>query len=242
MKLLFLDESGDHSLFKIDPSYPMFVLGGIIVDQSYAEDMIQQDLDSFKQKMFGTKDLILHTADISRNRNGFERLKDTAFRQAFYEGLNTLMAKWQYKVIACAVRKDYHLQRYGSAALDPYLLSLNVLVEQFCFELGEAGGGIMVVEGRDAYLNAQLELAWINLKLQGTEHFRGVEIARRISALNVRAKQQNIAGLQLADLVVSPIGRYVLGKKSHEDWRIIESKFRQIEGKYQDVGLVVLPK
>jgi len=32
MKVLFLDESGDHSLNVIDPQYPVFVLGGVIVD------------------------------------------------------------------------------------------------------------------------------------------------------------------------------------------------------------------
>jgi hypothetical protein len=32
VKLLFLDESGDH----IDPQYPLFVLGGVIVDKDYA--------------------------------------------------------------------------------------------------------------------------------------------------------------------------------------------------------------
>ena len=29
MKVLFLDESGDHNLSVIDPQYPMFVLGGV---------------------------------------------------------------------------------------------------------------------------------------------------------------------------------------------------------------------
>lgn len=37
MKVLFLDESGDHNLAVIDPSYPLFVLGGVIVEQRYAE-------------------------------------------------------------------------------------------------------------------------------------------------------------------------------------------------------------
>ena len=31
MKVLFLDESGDHNLAVIDPQYPLFVLGGVIV-------------------------------------------------------------------------------------------------------------------------------------------------------------------------------------------------------------------
>ena len=37
MKVLFLDESGDHNLAVIDPQYPLFVLGGIIVVKEYAE-------------------------------------------------------------------------------------------------------------------------------------------------------------------------------------------------------------
>ena len=34
-KIMFLDESGDHSLDKIDNSYPMFVLAGCIFDLDY---------------------------------------------------------------------------------------------------------------------------------------------------------------------------------------------------------------
>ena len=37
MNILFLDESGDHNLSKIDVQYPLFVLGGVITDQEYAE-------------------------------------------------------------------------------------------------------------------------------------------------------------------------------------------------------------
>jgi hypothetical protein len=37
MKMLFLDESGDHNLAIIDPQYPVFVLGGVVLEKSYAE-------------------------------------------------------------------------------------------------------------------------------------------------------------------------------------------------------------
>lgn len=33
MKVLYLDESGDHSLEVVDPQYPVFVLGGIIAEK-----------------------------------------------------------------------------------------------------------------------------------------------------------------------------------------------------------------
>jgi len=35
-------------------------------------------------------------------------------------------------------------------------------------------------------------------------------------------KKDNAAGLQIADLVVTPIGRWAMGKKAHEDWEIIK--------------------
>ena len=35
MKIMFLDESGDHNLEKIDQQYPVFVLAGAIFDNSY---------------------------------------------------------------------------------------------------------------------------------------------------------------------------------------------------------------
>ena len=49
--------------------------------------------------------------------------------------------------------------------------------------------------------------------------------------------------MQLADLVVGPIARVVLGKRTHEDYKIIESKFRRSrEGRIEGVGLVILPR
>lgn len=244
MKILFLDESGDHNLSVIDPQYPVFVLGGIILDKDYAEGPLTEALNDFKHELFGTTSIVLHTADIVRNRNGFEALKDTAFRNHFYARLNKLMRDQKYSVVACAIRKDEHLSRYGVAALDPYLLSLDILVERLCFDIGKvSGGGLIVAEKRDPTLNRELELAWLNLKIQGTRYLRASDIEDRVLALNLRAKGDNIAGLQLADLVVSPIGRHLLGKADKEDWWIVQQKFRRNrQGKMEGFGLVVLPK
>ena len=166
MKVLFLDESGDHNLAVIDPQYPLFVLGDVIVDQDYAEQELTRELQAFKLDLFGRADIVLHTADLARNRNGFERMQDTASRTKFLDKLNTLMRRMTYTVVACVVRKDEHLARYGVAALDPYLLRLDLLVERFCFELGNVtGGGVIVAEKRDATLDHELEIAWLNLKV-----------------------------------------------------------------------------
>jgi len=244
MNILFLDESGDHNLSKIDAQYPLFVLGGVITNQAYAEGTMAEAIADFKRRLFGRDDLILHTADITRNRNGFERLKDSAFRERFYKELNELMRSLEYQVVACVIRKRAHLSRYGLAALDPYLLSLDILVERFCMDIGRTPkSGMIIAEKRGPTLDRQLELSWLNLRIQGTQYMQAVEIDRRIRALTLHDKTENIAGLQLADLVVSPIGRCVLGKAIKEDYRIIESKYRKNwRGKHEGFGLVVLPK
>lgn len=242
-KVLFLDESGDHNLSVIDPAYPMFVLGGVIMDKAYAQTTLTEKMNTLKQELFGRTDIILHTADITRNKNGFERMKEPEFRETFYKKINAFMENLEYQVVACVVKKEEHLSRYGVAALDPYLLSLDILVERLGFEVGIQKQGIIVAEKRDSTLDNQLELAWLNLKVQGTRFLSATDVKNRIASLNMRAKSENIAGLQLADLVVSPIGRKVLGKPCKKDWEIIERKFRTNNmGKYYGFGLVVLPK
>lgn len=79
--------------------------------------------------------------------------------------------------------------------------------------------------------------------MQGTRFLRAAQIERRIQSLNLRNKKANLAGLQLADLVVTPIGRKVLKKSIKEDYRIVESKMRKSpHGRIKGYGLVVLPK
>ena len=114
MKILFLDESGDHNLTVIDVNYPLFVLGGVIVDKDYADGPLTEAFNDFKSRMFGRTDIVLHTADIIRNRNGFERLEDAQFRSQFYKGLNSLVSGLEFTVVACVIRKNDHFRHYRS--------------------------------------------------------------------------------------------------------------------------------
>ena len=189
MKALYLDESGDHNLTVVDPQFPVFVLGGVIVDQDYAEGPLTDALNEFKREMFGRTDIILHTADIVRRRRDFEILKEDGLRERFYHELNQLMDYLSYTVIACAIRKNEHVDRYGVTAMNPYMLSLEVLVERFCYDVGSvADGGLIIAERRERSLDRGLELAWENLTAQGTRFLRPRTIATRIVALNLREK------------------------------------------------------
>ena len=244
MKVLFLDESGDHNLTVIDDNYPVFVLGGVIIDKDYADGPLAEAIDQFKHELFGRTDILLHTADSNRNKNGFESLSNLQFRRFFYEKLNSLVRELDYTVVACAIRKnDLHLH-YGAAAIDLYRLSLHKLAELFCNEIGEVRNeGMIIAESRNPTLDQDLEHTWSSLRRRGPGYSGAEMIRDRIRSLTVRDKKENIAGLQLADLVVSPIGRHVLGKPDKDDWLIVEQKLRRgLGGEVEGYGLVSLPK
>ena len=243
MKILFLDESGDHNLAVIDDNYPVFVLGGVILDGDYAEGPLADVFDDFKSRVLGRTDIVMHTADIVRNRNGFEELKDAGFRSRFYNELNLLMKELPYEVVACAIHKREYLERYGSNAIDPYRLGLRVMVESLCSAMGpREGRGAIIVEKRGESLDQDVEETWKILRTRGTRYTEADVIQETIESLELRDKKENIAGLQLADLVITPIGRHMLGKPDKDDWRIVSEKFRRGPGGHtENYGLFIFP-
>ena len=242
MKLLFLDESGDHSLSIVDIDYPVFVLGGVIVDRANYRNVIAPAIESFKNDHLSDPDVILHTTDILRARNGFEALGDPTTREKFYQGLNELMIELEYTVVACAIRKNAIVEAHRDQAIEPYAMCLEIVAGQFGEEIGDVeDGGFVFAEKRRPDLDDQLDEQWKRLCRSGTELLTAEWIERRVVDLSSKSKKLNVAGLQLADLVVSPIGRHVLGKPGRQDWAIVESKLRRVNGSYEAHGLKILP-
>ncbi len=245
-KILFLDESGDHNLTAIDPQHPIFVLGGVIADKNYAFGEMTSALNKFKKKLFGTNEITLHTADFSRQRNGFENMKDSSFCETFYSTLNALISEMDITIVACAIKKDKHMQRYGMEAIDPYHLSLNILIERFCFEIKSNtvhSQGQIIAEARDPTLDRQLDLAWLDVKVSGTKYVQAVDVNKHITNLSLKNKQDRIAGLEIADAIVTPIARGILQRKSKIDLEILKEKMRKSPtGQIKGYGLVTLPK
>lgn len=85
MKALFLDESGDHDLIKVDPEYPIFVLAGCIMDSQYEEKTLTAALNKFKKDFFGNDKIILHLAEYTRDGKGYEKLRDKDAREQSVE-------------------------------------------------------------------------------------------------------------------------------------------------------------
>jgi hypothetical protein len=192
--------------------------------------------------------MILHTLEFTRNLPGYEAMSRHDFRTQFFQELEQLVRGLEFRIVACAIKKDAHLRKYGLKAIDPYMLSLSIVVERFAFETGAKGGAI-VVESRDETLNNALDLAFLDLKIRGTDFIPASKIRNRIRSFTIRDKKENVAGLQLADIVATPIGRHILGKKTYQSYcsggdffLTVEKKFRaDWKGHYDGMGLVVLP-
>lgn len=248
MKVMYLDESGDHKLNRINPRYPVFVLGGIIVERAYARDVIEPRVRRFKREFFGREDVILHTVDMRNNAGDFEFLTDPPQRAVFYTELNAMLEELEYQVVACAIRKDRHVAQYGVNAVDPYLYALEVLIERFCMELGpQRDGGFISAERRNPTLDRDILEAWEKLRTGGvgTGYAMSQRIEECIVGFDLRDKKPNLATMQLADLVITPIGRRVLNTPEKADqvqWSVVEGKLRRYRGRYEGIGLVVLPR
>lgn len=244
MKIMYLDESGSHNLRVVDPDYPIFVLGGIIVDTTQALGDMEWRIKSLKRRHFGRDGIILHSTDIHHAKRGFERLADPNRRDRFYLELSNLLQTLDYQIVACAIDKTAHVKRYKKRARDPYYYALSVLVERFYLELQEHGKeeGTIIAEKRNELLDDYLAQEWKRLNTQGTGPLNPKSLQEVITSLDTRAKSENIAGLQVADIVLASIGRELLGLAPRLNYSIIEGKYRKnSKGDYKNYGLKLLP-
>ena len=245
VKILFLDESGDHNLINPDPNYLLFVLAGCVISQDLHDQGLVPRLSEFKNKLFGTKDIVLHYVDYTRNKNGFEKMSGKEFRERFYDGLNKIIAETDFTLISCIVDKIKHKEKYRALAIDPYTLSLEIIIERFVkLLIGSKEKGFIIAESRGQQLDNELNLAFLDLKIRGTRFLRPKDIVENIEGFNIKKKEENMAGLQLVDSLVTPIGRkYCKRKNAYLNYDVIKNKFRKIEcGRYKGYGLIIIPK
>jgi hypothetical protein len=244
--MMFLDESGNHDLRRIDPSYPVFVLGGIIAERSYVREVIDPVFRRFKRRHFGRDDIVLHTVDMHKGRGNYGFLTDPSCRTEFFVDLNAMLEGLEFQVIACVVKKVEHVHRYEAEAADPYHVALKYLVERFCLDLGqELDSGFICAERRNPGLDFGLLEVWEELRRAGTEHISAAEIDAKILELDLKDKRPNLSGMQLADLVITPIERHVAGKLAKPNevrWEVVERKLRKVNGEYLGPGLIIRPR
>lgn len=129
-RIVYLDETGDHSLEREDRDFPVFALVMMVCDQdAYSENLVPM-VNRLKFDYFGHECVIIHSRDIRKAQNDFGFLTDRNKRQPFYERINEIMSAPGYYLIASVIRKQEHKARCGRNATNPYDLALTFALER----------------------------------------------------------------------------------------------------------------
>ena len=239
--VIYVDESGDHTLTAIDRDYPVFVLDFcIFLKDSYA-NVVAPQVQAFKFAHFGHDIVVLHEHEIRKQKPPFVFLKSRDKRDAFMDGLNRLIEEADFTIVAAAIHKERLTQRYAAPG-NPYEMALTFCMERAHAFLRDRGQHMLtthiVVERRGKREDDELELAFRRIR-DGANYIGEMPGFEIIFA----DKKTNSAGLQLADLTARPIGRHVLDPaQPNRAWEIIEPKLRRSPaGVVRGWGLKVFP-
>ncbi|NLE39464.1 MAG: DUF3800 domain-containing protein [Pirellulaceae bacterium] len=205
---IYVDEVGNPDLESSDdPNHRFLSLTGVILELSHVETVVHPQMEEIKARFFRSHPddpVIFHRKEMLNARPPFEALKDEVCRQQFDAELLKLLATWDYTVITVCLDKKRHKENYTTWRYDPYHYCLAVLLERFAYFLGRHGSrGDVMAESRGGKEDMRLKKSFTRLWEQGTQYVEPTQFQERFTSrqLKIKTKANNIAGLQLCDLV-----------------------------------------
>lgn len=104
--IVYVDESGDHSLQSIDQSYPIFALAFSIFHKRHYSETIVPVIEKFKFNHFGHDQVILHEHEILKRVGVFNFSGNRSRQQQFMSDLTRIMAFGYFILIATVIEKQ----------------------------------------------------------------------------------------------------------------------------------------
>lgn len=240
--VVYVDESGDHSLEAVDPNYPVFVLSFCVFHKRYYAQTVVAAIETFKFRHFGHDVVVLHETDIRKERGDF-KFTSREHKQAFIDELTGIIDTSNFILIGCLIDKA----RLRERSSNPYHLALGFCLETLHEFMQEKQQQELtthvVVECRGKKEDRDLEL----------EFRRICDGANRLSKplpfeVVFADKKTNSSGLQLADLVARPIGVSTLKpNQPNRAFDVLKRKFFCAGGRanagqgFEGWGLKVFP-
>lgn len=210
---LYIDESGDHGLTKVNPNFPVFLLCGIVINQDQYDDL-RERFNYLKTSIWKNKKVIFHSRDIRKCEKEFQVLFDMELKKKFYENLNKVITESHYHILASAINKNKYIKQYGRLGNDVYELSLSFIIERAVFLLDsmkEVNASLdIIIEKRGKKEDQNLQAHFQRLLSRGTGYVKAERLKGYNISIQFKDQKDNINGLQLADLIAYPIARYVL--------------------------------
>jgi len=217
---MYVDEVGNPDLnASYDHRHRHLSLTGVIIELGHVVAQVFPRLEDLKRRFFGShpdNPIILHRKDLVNARPPFQCLRDPPTRTKFDSELLQLLAELDYVVITVVIDKQAHVEQYRVWRYDPYHYCMKVLLERYVMWLqGIRAEGDVMAESRGGKEDRRLKASFLGLTEAGTEHI-GVETFQRwltSKQLKVKPKSNNIAGLQLADVIAHPSFKAVQARR-----------------------------
>ena len=243
---IYIDEVGNPDLESSDnPNHRFLSLTGVIVELSHVQTVLFPQMEALKAHYFRSHPddpIILHRKELVNQKPPFEVLKDPMVKKQFDKELLKLLSEWEYNVISVCIDKKNHKETYQVWRYEPYHYCLAILMERYYFFLNERNAiGDVMAESRGGKEDMRLKRSFNKLWEDGTEFippdkFHSVLTSKQ---LKVRAKLNNVTGLQLADLLAHPSRNEILHEKGFLDKELPpfgKAIVNVLQGKYYQKG------
>lgn len=239
--ILFIDESGTNSkkAFKNSlNSYnkgkslrdDIYMLNGIIMDGK-EHSILTKRLNSIKKKVTedGTYDYVgkgkrpinFHNVEIDGHKKPFNNLYNN-----FYEDISNTITKTKFMQLSGGINYYIYCSKRNKVDIDALLMTLGTIVINYANFLNNINMEGIIVFETSTKIEDNKKLSYIKkLKKKGTKNHSS-EFFSKITAVYFRPKWANVkgewktcAGLELADLTISPLRRFY-----HPEFINIENK------------------
>ena len=110
--VVYVDESGDHTLDAIDHDYPVFVLDFCIFRKDSYAAAVAPQVQTFKFTHFGHDIVVLHENEIRKQKPPFVFLQNQQKRAVFMRGLAQLIEDADFTIVAAVIDKQRLARAY----------------------------------------------------------------------------------------------------------------------------------
>ena len=233
--VVFVDESGDHSLTSIDPEFPVFALSFCVVSKADYISTVVPAMQRLKFKYWGHDAVVLHEHEIRKSKGDFTfLLTDRALREGFYADLHQIMVDAPITLIGSVIDKVKLTGKYADPR-NPYELALHFCLERlqmFLRAKDQVGKRVHILfECRGKDEDNQLELTFRRI-VAGELHwgYRKHDFGIMEFEPKFVKKAVNSTGLQLADLTARPMALHTLRPgQPNRTYDVIKTKLGHIK-------------
>jgi hypothetical protein len=215
---LYIDESGTHKYNNSEEIKERYLcLVGVIISSEHNQDFISPKWEELREIFTQDVDFppTFHYVDVISKNNGFGKLSDEVIRNDFNAKYIDLLTNGDYVICCVVLDKKSHFERYGTSAMHPYHYCLNVLLERYVkFLSSKDAVGDVIAEVRGTKEDNLLRSEFSRFYENGTSFVESEIIKKRLTSkkLKLKTKEARICGLEIADMLATPM-KYLTLKK-----------------------------